>query len=128
MSSYKLIDEPSPSLMSNLIVSPVLILLIGIFGPLLYTPPMFGRYWLPLLWFIANSFFLGSPTRLKEVAIALAGGTAILALFWAPWPNPNYFPYARILISAVLFFTMYMLSNLQSAPFELHEYLKEHER
>ena len=69
---YRIMDEPSPSSVARWAVKP--------FWPLLAT--MMAGTWLGAPWFVFNGFALGSPTRRREIVLALVAllGSAALAL------------------------------------------------
>jgi hypothetical protein len=70
-SRYQILDEPLPGPLAAYAVNPM--------WPLL--AQMLAGSWLALPWFAFNGFALGSPTRLREALLALAGlgTTAALA-------------------------------------------------
>ncbi len=61
--SYRIFDEPRPSQLSHLAVNPI--------WPLLGV--MFGGAWLSWPWFAVNAYAVGSPTRRRELMLALIG-------------------------------------------------------
>ena len=67
---YRILDEPRPGALAQLAVNPL--------WPLLAI--MFGGAWISWPWFVVNAFAIGSPTRWREVALAVGGfvGTAVL--------------------------------------------------
>lgn len=131
MSSYHIIDEPKPRLYENLIVNPIIILFVSIIVPLIWMPPMLGKYWIPLVWLVLNGYFLGSPTFWKEVFIAIGGGVCMIAAFLflgimhQQGLSESIMPYIFILLQAILFFTIYLIVFSQSAPYEIHEYVND---
>jgi hypothetical protein len=67
---YQILDEPNPGALASVAVNPM--------WPLLGA--MLGGLWLAVPWFIVNAFAMGSPTRGREVALALttlAGSFAV---------------------------------------------------
>ena len=133
MSAYKIIDEPKPTIYSNFVVNPILILFASILLPLFFTLPWYGRFWMPLVWIVLNGFLLGSPTRIKETVIAIAGCIFFALLYNAvvylaetdPTAANMVIPYYRILNQGAIFFVLYLIVFYQSAPYAIHEYLKE---
>jgi len=132
MSNYQIIDEPKPKKIENFIVDPIIILLASIFIPFILNPPMFGKYWMPIVWLLANGYFLGSSTIWKEVIISFIGsillvGLIILFLYFYQNPGLGDFitPYLRIIIQATLFLTLYLIVFTQANSYSIHEYLKE---
>ena len=133
MSAYKIIDEPKPTIYSNLVVNPIFILFASILLPLFFSLPWYGRFWIPLVWIVLNGFLLGSPTRIKEAVIAICGCLFLVLLYNAivflaetdPVTARTFIPYYRILNQGVIFFVLYLIVFYQSAPYAIHEYLKE---
>ena len=80
MNSYQVIDEPKPTVYDNFIVNPVVILFAALLIPIFIDLPAFGRYWMPLAWITLNGFLMGSPTKVKELIIAVLGAIAFIAL------------------------------------------------
>ncbi|MBL4673900.1 MAG: hypothetical protein JKX81_16690 [Arenicella sp.] len=134
MSVYQIIDEPQPSLYSKLVIDPVAILFASLLIPIFIELPLYGRFWMPLAWIVLNGWLLGSPTRKKETVIAIAGGLTLIifysAMVYLAGVNVEMatlaFPYYRILNQGALFFTLYMIVFYQSAPYAIHQYVKEH--
>jgi hypothetical protein len=73
MSSYRLPDEPRPGRLERLVSDPI--------WPLFAT--MLAGAWLGLPWFAFNAFALGSPTRWRELAWAMAAALGAGALLVA---------------------------------------------
>jgi hypothetical protein len=73
MSSYRLPDEPKPGRLERLVTDPI--------WPLFAT--MLAGSWLGLSWFAFNAFALGSATRWRELAWAVAGAVGSGALLVA---------------------------------------------
>jgi hypothetical protein len=117
--TYRIQDEPSPSGLGHLIVNPLF--------PLLSI--MFAGAWLALPWFVFNSFALGSPTRRKELALAVAGPLGMLGLALAlgvasqvlELPKASL-PYLQVLLIVWKLAVAYWLFDLQKRSFALHEY------
>jgi len=132
MDSYQIIDEPKSRGYENLILNPLVILFLGIVVPIFWQPPLFGRFWMPVVWLLANGYFLGSPTMLKEVLIGIVGclciaGSFLLLMYLHQEQELWRFlvPYFKIFTQAILFFTLYLIVLAQSGPFSIHEYIKE---
>lgn len=134
MDTYQIIDEPKSNAYQNLVVPPVVILFASLLIPIFIDLPLYGRLWMPLVWITINGFLLGSPTKIKEMLIAI-GGLVVLALsFFAliilgntdEQLMTNVLPYFRITIQGILFFTLYLVVFYQSVAYSIHEYLKEH--
>jgi hypothetical protein len=134
MQSYKIVDEPGAGRWQHIIVNPHGILLVAIMLPFFWRPPLMGQVWMPLLWVGLNGVFLGSPTLRREFAV-IAGGVAMyVATLAAAVYVRNHgdlaepdriWPYVRILLQAVFFITLYLVVFMQSAPYAIHEYVKE---
>ncbi len=132
--SYQILDEPKPGKQANLVVDPTGILLASIVIPLLWTPPMYGRFWIPFLWLIANSWFMGSPTFRKElftsifslVLLALIPFISI-ALLGALQMDEHLqaaAPYVRITMNAFFFFSLYYVVAMQASAYAIFSYLR----
>jgi hypothetical protein len=120
--SYRIIDEPKPSPLNRFAVNPVWIVLASfILQPYAW------------IWFLFNSFALGSPTRVKEVVWA-AAGLGLIALLgrlpiWAfdqdmltVWEIKRYAPYWVILRQLVVISISYRLFLYQIAPHQILSY------
>ncbi|WP_157678255.1 hypothetical protein [Oleiphilus messinensis] len=135
MQTYQIIDEPKPRAYENLVTDPLAIFFVCMFVPFLWMPPLLGKYWIPPLWLLLNSFFMGSPTFKKEVLIVALGTIGLFALFvgfgvLADRTDQELFteqfaPYLRVLAQAGFFFTLYLIVTKQAGPYEIHKYLKE---
>lgn len=134
VNSYTVIDEPRPRPWHNLIAPPILILLAAILLPMFWNPPLYGRVWLPMLWLAVNGLLLGSPSLKKEWLILASGLLGYAAtLYGGIWLAETFlarpqvaWPYLRILLQGVLFFVLYLVVFIQSAPYELFTYLRKH--
>ena len=133
---YQIIDEPQTKPWAeSLIVQPVAILLIAIVVPLFWNPPMLGRFWIPLVWLIANGVFLGSATLKKEILFAIGGVIAWWAATFAivAWANTQPFGLSRedgleymvIAQYSIFFLTLYLIIFNQSNSYALFEYVRE---
>lgn len=117
--SYRILDEPAPSGLGHLIVHPM--------WPLLSI--MFAGVWLSLPWFVFNAFALGSPTRRKQLGVAIMGPVGMVALsFVLPLlalvlklPK-GAIPYLLLVLTLWKLGVAYWLFALQKQSFALHEY------
>lgn len=130
---YRIIDEPKVRAAESLIVNPLVILLVAIFLPFLWTPPLMGRYWMPFAWIVINGFFLGSPTFWKEFLISSAALLAMVGLFFSlavfkPENASAIYPYFNIALSAVFFLFLYIVVFIQMTSWSIHEYIRESQR
>lgn len=118
-SGYRIADEPRPSTLAHLTVNP--------FWPFLAV--MFGGLWLSWPWFVLNGFAMGSPTRRRELGIAVAGlATVGLALLFVLYllgrealPRAA-FPYVRLSLTLVKLGFTYWLHLTQARTFEIYEF------
>ena len=132
MSSYQIIDEPKPSVYQNLAVNPVVILFATLLIPIFINLPFYGRFWMPLVWIVLNGMFMGSPTKIKELVIAIVGVVIMVMLFFLTIHvaetyteiGGKVFPYFRIIVQGVLFFTLYLIVFYQMTPYSIIEYIK----
>lgn len=139
MERYRIIDEPeAKSWAEQLIVDPIVILLAAILVPLFWQPPLFGRFWIPMLWIVFNGYALGSPTLGKEIR-TLVGGLAAWFLLLVPyralmvsgttsWTQAQVIPYVVILQFGVFFLAMYLVVFRQSTSYALYRYVSGDER
>jgi hypothetical protein len=118
-SGYRLADEPRPSGLSHIAVNP--------FWPFLSV--MFGGAWLSWPWFVVNGFAVGSPTRRKELGVAIGGfvvtALLVLAIFGLAGTGripQRGVPYALLSLTVVKLGVTYWLHALQSTTFEVYEY------
>ena len=134
MTSYRIIDEPKVNMAQQLIVNPIAILLAAILVPIVVTIPFYGKFWLPFIWLMLNSYFLGSPTFWRECFYSILGVLAIAAAFIGfgygikidAISSPNSLaPYIRVLVNAIYFITLYVVVFTQSVPFSIYEYVKQ---
>jgi hypothetical protein len=117
--TYHIPDEPRPIALSRFAVQP--------FWPLFGA--MFGGSWLSWPWFVFNGFAIGSPTRNKELLLALVGfaGNFILkigfgVLLTAELLPEVLAPYLYLVILVWRLAISYWLYVLQSQSFGIYEY------
>ncbi|MCJ8313971.1 MAG: hypothetical protein HRU38_14895 [Saccharospirillaceae bacterium] len=131
--SYKIIDEPKARVWCHLIINPNIILFAAMLVPLFWQPPLYGRFWMPLLWIVFNGFLLGSSTFKREVITCVLGiltmaGLGIWLLMYYQ-AQDTYFtiqqiiPYYKLLNLACLFLTLYISVFTQSTSYQLFEYM-----
>lgn len=116
---YRIVDEPRASGLASIVVNPMWPLLTHMFGgaPLAWT------------WFVLNGFALGSPTRRRELLLALGGiaGVLVLALAFGALVASGYLPAEKIwwMLLVVTLWKLgisYWLYAMQSRTFELYTY------
>lgn len=117
--TYRILDEPAPGRWSHLAVDPL--------WPLLAF--MFGGTWLSWGWFAFNAHAIGSPTRSREIALALVGlvGAAGLALLLGWTLAAGYLPpsqawWAGLAVTLWKMGVSYWIFVLQRRTFDLYEY------
>lgn len=134
VTSYRIIDEPKVKMAQQLIVNPVAVLLAAILVPIAVNIPLYGKFWLPFVWLMLNSYFLGSPTFWRECFYSVFGMFAIAGIFIGygygikidAITSPNSLaPYVRVLVNAVYFIALYLVVFTQSVPFSIYEYVKQ---
>jgi len=116
---YRIGDEPLPGPLQHLAVNPV--------WPLLAV--MFGGVWLSWPWFVLNGFAIGSPTRRRELGLALLGLAVCIALVAVvvylvgrdliEWADARYL---LVGVTAWKLAVCYWLYTLQSRCYGLYEY------
>lgn len=118
-SGYRLADEPRPSGLSHMAVNP--------FWPFLGV--MLGGAWLSWPWFVVNGFAVGSPTRKKELGIAIGGFAltallvvTIIGLAGTGRISQRGVPYALLSLTVLKLGVTYWLHTLQTTTFEVYEY------
>ena len=116
---YRIADEAKPSGLAHLAVNP--------FWPFLGV--MFGGAWLSWPWFVVNGFAVGSPTRRRELSIAIGGfalsGLLLLSIVGLAGTGripERGVPYALLTLTALKLGVTYWLHALQSSTFEVYEY------
>ena len=134
VTSYRIIDEPKVNMAQQLIVNPIAVLLAAILVPIFVSIPFYGKFWLPFVWLMLNSYFLGSPTFWRECFYSVLGMLSIAGIFIGygygikidAITSPNSLaPYIRVLVNAVYFIALYLVVFTQSVPFSIYEYVKQ---
>ena len=114
---YRIVDEPTPSGWARLAVRPL--------WPWLALE--LGGAWVGVPWFVVNAIALGSPTRKKEIALALVLPIVTMVLFLGVvllslnLPK-SALPYLLIPIHFLKLLAGYLLLTWQSRAFQLHEH------
>ena len=135
MARYEIIDEPHARPWGEkVIINPLFILLAAILVPLIWSPPFFGRFWIPFIWLAVNGVALGSSTLLKEIATLIVGALACAGVFFGtvyllhnellPYTDEQVIPYMIITLYGVFFLTMYLVVFNQSRSYELYNYIR----
>lgn len=116
---YRIVDEPAPTTLEQVIVNPV--------WPLLAS--MFAGAWLAYPWFVLNAFALGGRRRYSDLAIAASGlGLSALCLFAytvvadRELLGEHTAPYLLLLPVAVRLVSFYWLFMRQEQVFGLYTY------
>jgi hypothetical protein len=119
VSGYRIADEPRPSALSKVAVNPV--------WPLFAI--MLAGTWLSWSWFVLNGFALGSPSRWREVALAVLGVFGSLAIVLGlgvflglGWIQESWLPYAFTVLLVWKIGVSYGLHIQQGRTFELYRY------
>ena len=120
--AYRIVDEPRPGALAQVAVNP--------FWPLLAV--MFGGPWLAWPWQVVNGFAIGSSTRWRELAIAVAGFAGACSLLGAllladsrgllSLEDSTVLRFGLLAIVVWQLAVSYALYALQLPSFELHEY------
>lgn len=116
---YRLDDEPRPGALARLAVEPL--------WPLLGL--MLGGAWLGLPWFVLNGVAVGSPTRVREAALAAIGllgslGLAfgLLYLWQGGILDKGSLQYAMLVLVVWKLAIGYALFVMQASTIELYQY------
>lgn len=117
--TYHIEDEPRPGGLEHLAVGPV--------WP--FFALMFAGSWMAFPWFVLNGFAVGSPTRYRELALAVGGfaGSFLLAVGLVVLHGRGVLsdaavPYAEVLLTVWKLAVGYVLHHLQSRTFFLYEH------
>jgi hypothetical protein len=117
--TYHIEDEPRPGGLEHLAVGPV--------WP--FFALMFAGSWMAFPWFVLNGFAVGSPTRYRELALAVGGfaGNFLLAVGLVVLHGRGVLseaavPYAEVLLIVWKLAVGYVLHHLQSRTFFLYEH------
>lgn len=117
---YHIPDEPRPGGLARVTVNP--------FWPLLCV--MFVGAGISWTWFMLNSIAMGSPTRKRELAIAVGGLIGNLVLLIGVWETYDrmgidgkvILPYLLLVVLVWKLGVSYVLYMLQAGSFGIYEY------
>jgi hypothetical protein len=117
---YHVPDEPRPGKLSHVIVNP--------FWPLLCV--MFVGAGVSWAWFVLNGFAMGSPTRKRELGIAIVGLAGNVALLLGVLGSHDRLgvdselalPYLLLVVVVWKIGASYWLYMLQAGSFGIYEY------
>ena len=116
---YRIADEPQPSAWTRIAVHPL--------WPLFAF--MFAGPWLSWTWFLANGVAVGSPTRVKERLLVVAGLLGCVAIIFimglliSSGVVPAAFKWtAPLVLTLWKLGVSYWLFELQRRSFELYRY------
>ncbi len=116
---YRIVDEPAPSGLEQVIVNPV--------WPLLGS--MFAGAWLAYPWFVLNAFALGGRRRFADLGIAALGllvsGIALLGIGLLASRmvlDERSLPYAQLVPVGIRLVAFYLLFMRQEQTFALYSY------
>jgi hypothetical protein len=135
MARYEIIDEPRTKPWGErLIVDPIVVLLAAILVPLIWQPPLLGRFWIPALWLILNGYLIGSSTLGREIGTILVGTVAWFLVSYAillfvqsgasPVTGKDAYEYLVLVQFAVFFLTMYLVAFRQADSYALFKYMR----
>ena len=117
--SYRIEDEPQPGAWTHLVVDPM--------WPLLAV--MFGGAFVSWPWFAANGFAVGSPSRRRELALAIGGfvGSFVITMALVVLASGEVLGevgirYALISLTVWKLAVSYWLYLLQSRSFALYSH------
>lgn len=118
--SYRIKDEPQPSVWSHFAVNPL--------WPLLSM--MLAGVWLAWPWFVLNGFIVGSPTRWRELVWIVSGlvGSVVVSLIIIALVETKILTsqfsvqYAFLIFVGWKLAVSYQVFMLQIETFELYEY------
>ena len=128
---YHIVDEPNFGTHHKLIVNPLLILFVSIFLPIIWMPPFMGKFWMPFVWLIVNSYLLGSPTFWKECLLSIGSAVTLIAVLFVSLMVvksnvgiEHVGPYLRLGMQATLFLFLYLVVFMQMKPYSIYEYIQ----
>ncbi len=135
MARYEIIDEPRTKPWGErLIVDPIIILFAAILVPLIWQPPLLGRFWMPVIWLIVNGYALGSSTLGKEIRTIVRGTLGWLGVLYGtlmimkhaslPLSKEDIIQYTVIVQFGVFFLTLYLVVSRQAQGYELYKYMR----
>lgn len=117
--SYHIRDEPRPGALSGVAVNPL--------WPLLAV--MLGGTWLSWPWFALNGFAVGSPSRSRELGLAIGGFAGSYAIIIGVFVLNSMgvvegvgVRYALLVLTVWKIAVSYVLFMLQGRSFHLYEY------
>lgn len=129
---YHIVDEPNYGSHHKLIVNPIVILMVSVFLPLLWSPPFMGKFWMPFVWLVFNSYLLGSPTFWKECAVSFCACLMIPLGFLFAIITINsgveiesVRPYLFLGLQTMLFLFLYFVVFMQMKPYSIYEYIEQ---
>lgn len=117
---YHIPDEPRPGGLAHVTVNP--------FWPMLCV--MFVGAGMSWTWFVLNGIAMGSPTRKRELAIAVGGLIGNLVLLIGVWGTYDrlgidgrlILPYLLLVVLVWKLGVSYVLYMLQAGSFGIYEY------
>ena len=116
---YRIVDEPAPAALEQVIVSPM--------WPLFAS--MFAGAWIAYPWFVLNSFALGGKRRFADLGIAVGGLLlSAAALFGIDFLasttllDERSLPYAALVPVGMRLVIFYLLFMRQEQSFGLYTY------
>jgi hypothetical protein len=128
--TYHIIDEPNFGPHHKLIVNPLIILIVSIFLPLVWVPPFMGKFWMPFVWLVVNSYLLGSSTFWKECLISIGSAITLLTMFFvlmmviaSDVEIKSAVPYIRLGLQTTLFLFLYLVVFMQMKSYSIYKYI-----
>jgi hypothetical protein len=114
--SYRIIDEPEPSGLEQVIVNPI--------WP--FFAAIFAGSWLAFPWFVLNAFALGGRRRFTDLGIALGGMLLNAGVLWviaglltSMTMDERSYAYVQLVPMGVRLVVLYILFQRQEQAFEL---------
>ena len=120
--SYRIADDPRPTRLSRIVISPMLIFFLG----------MIFSLTLGCAWLVLNAFAMGHPKARRDCVIAVAGVAGIFgfaALYDAVLPQTGFDPvslrpYVKLCITALWLLLCYGLFLSQARVFPIFQYFR----